>query len=124
LGRVIDVVADVTVNVVLPGILPDVAVIVVEPAATAVASPEALMVAFDVSDEPHVTDAVMFFVLLSEYVPVAVNCCVVPVVTLGFAGVTATEASVAAVVPPPPPPPPQAASEIASIKQRTVANPL
>ena len=33
---------------------------------------------------------------LSEYVPVAVNCCVAPVRIVGFAGVTAIEESVGA----------------------------
>ena len=59
-------IADVTVSVVFPEILPDVAVMVVEPALTAVASPEALIVAFAASDELHVTDAVMSCVLPSE----------------------------------------------------------
>jgi len=73
LGRATDVAAEVTVKVVFPEIAPDVAVIVVEPGATAVASPDVLMVANVVFDDPQVTDAVMFRVLLSEYVPVAVN---------------------------------------------------
>ena len=56
----------VTVSVVFPEILPDVAVMVLEPAATAVASPEALIVAFAASEELHVADAVMSCVLPSE----------------------------------------------------------
>ena len=56
----------VTVSVVFPEILPEVALMVVEPAATAVASPEALIVAFAASEELHVTDAVMSCVLPSE----------------------------------------------------------
>ncbi len=63
-------VAELTVRVVEPEILPDVAVIVAVPAATGVASPEELIVllivATDVADEPHITDAVISFVLLSE----------------------------------------------------------
>ena len=39
----------------------------------------------------------MFAVVVSEYVPVAVNCCVVPFATVGFTGVTAIDCSVAAV---------------------------
>ena len=39
----------------------------------------------------------MLAVLLSLYVPVAVNCCVAPFVMDGFAGVTAIDCSVAAV---------------------------
>ena len=76
--------------------------------ATAVANPEVLIVAFVASDGLHVTDAVMFCVLLSEYVPVAVNCWVAPTAILGFAGVTAIEASVGLLPPPSPPPPPAA----------------
>ena len=63
-------VAEVTVSVVDPDLLPDVAVIVVEPAAAAVASPlepaALLMVATPVLDEFQVTDAVRFCVVLSE----------------------------------------------------------
>src|SRR5205809_479805 len=87
-------VALVTVSVVLPDTLVtgSVAVIVVDPAATDVAKPSEppalLIVAFPVSDELHVTDVVMFWVELSEYVPVAVNCFVNPSAMLGFVGVT------------------------------------
>jgi hypothetical protein len=55
------------------------------------------MVATAVVPELHCTVVVMFCVLLSVYVPVAVNCCVVPAAMLGTAGVTAIETSVAAV---------------------------
>jgi hypothetical protein len=88
--------ADCTVNVVLPDTEPLVAVMVVEPAATAEASPAALIVATAVLEDAHVTCVVMFCVVLSEYVPVAVNCCVAPAWMLGFAGVTAIDVSVAA----------------------------
>ena len=47
--------------------------------------------------DAHVTWLVRFCVLLSLYVPVAVNCCVVPFAIDGFAGVTAIDCSVAAV---------------------------
>ena len=47
--------------------------------------------------ELQVTVVVRFCVLLSEYVPVAVNCSVPVVSMVGFAGVTAIETSVAAV---------------------------
>jgi hypothetical protein len=56
----------VTVNVVLPETLPEVAVMVVEPAAIDVASPALLMVATPVFEELHVTDDVISFVVLSE----------------------------------------------------------
>jgi hypothetical protein len=90
-------VAAVTVSVVLPEIAPLVADIVVPPAFNADAKPAALIVAVVVLDDVHVTLAVMFCVELSLYVPVAVNCCVLPAVTVGFAGVTAIDTSVAAV---------------------------
>ena len=90
-------VAGVTVNTVEPEMAPEVALIVEVPAATPVASPPALIVAVAVVAELHVTLPVMFAVLLSEYVPVAVNCCVVPFTIDGFAGVTAIDTSVAGV---------------------------
>jgi hypothetical protein len=75
--------------------LPCVAVISVVPAATPVANPVvAPMVANAVLDDFHVTLVVMFFVELSLYVPVAVNCCVEPAVIEGDAGVTAMDCSV------------------------------
>src|SRR5208282_6636110 len=48
-------------------------------------------------DELHIAVLVRFCVLPSLYVPVAVNCCVVPAAIEGFAGVTAIETSVGAV---------------------------
>jgi len=63
-------VAGVTVSVVDPDILPDVAVIVVEPTATDVAKPlepaALLMVATLPVNEPQVTAVVRFCVVLSE----------------------------------------------------------
>src|SRR2546423_1430937 len=56
--------------------LPLLAVIVVEPSATAVASPEPLMVAVDCEEELQLTLLLMSFVERSPKVPVAVNCCV------------------------------------------------
>ena len=94
-------VAAVTVSVVDPETPPDVAVIVVVPAATGVANPSEpaalLIVATPVVDELQVTVVVRFCVVPSENVPVAVNCLVVPLATLGLVGVTAMETSVAAV---------------------------
>jgi hypothetical protein len=112
----------VTVKVVDPEILPDVAVIVVVPPATPVARPLDEIVAVAVFDELQATDPVMFCVVLSEYVPVAVNCCVAPIKMLGLAGVTAMEASVAAPPPPPPPPPPHFTSAADIIKHNNRAN--
>src|SRR5207237_3223347 len=68
------------------------------PAETAVARPFELIVATPVLDEPHPTCVVRFCELPSEYVPVAVNCCVAPVKFVGFAGVTAIDASAGAMV--------------------------
>ena len=90
-------VAAVTVSVVEPVTLPLVALIVEVPAFNALARPEALIVAVVVLEDAHVTVLVRFCVVLSLYVPVAVNCCVPPAATDGFAGVTAIELSVAAV---------------------------
>jgi len=67
-------VADVTVKVNVPGMPPSVAVIVAVPALTAVALPVASMVATDVGDELQVTKDVRSWVVLSDKVPVAVNC--------------------------------------------------
>ena len=71
-------VAAVTVNVVLPEISPDVAVIVVPPGATAVASPlkpaALLMVAIAGTEDVQVTDDVRFCVVASVNIPVAINC--------------------------------------------------
>jgi hypothetical protein len=93
--------AGVTVSVVVPLILPDVAVIVADPVATEVASPldppALLTVATPVSDELQVADAVKSWVVLSEYVPVAVNCCFVPRAMLGLVGVTAMDTRMAGV---------------------------
>jgi hypothetical protein len=86
-----------TVSVVEPETAPDVACIVEEPGATPVARPAAETVVTDVFDELHVTELVITCVLESEYVPVAVNCCVAAIAIAGFAGVTAIDVSVAAV---------------------------
>jgi len=83
-----------TVSVVVPVTLLIAAEIVAPPAETAVAKPAALMVAMPVFDEVHVTWLVRSCVLLSEYVPVAVNCCVAPTDRVGFAGVTAIDVKV------------------------------
>jgi hypothetical protein len=94
-------VAAVTVSPAVPWTDPSVAVIVTEPTPAPVANPYVpaalLIVATPRFDELQVTDAVRSCVLLSVYVPVAVNWFVVPVAMLGVGGVTAIEASVAAV---------------------------
>jgi hypothetical protein len=55
----------VTVNVVVPIIVPDVAVIVLVPCATLIASPALEMVAMPVADDVHVAVSVRFCVLPS-----------------------------------------------------------
>src|ERR1051325_4022368 len=67
------------------------------PSAFEVARPPLPITARFVSEEVHVTVSVTFWLLLSVYVPVAVNCCVNPATTEGFAGVTAIETSLGAV---------------------------
>jgi hypothetical protein len=67
------------------------------PVPTPVASPAGLIVATVSDPEFHVACDVKFCVLLSVYVPVAVNCSVSPFAIDGFAGVTAIDTKVAAV---------------------------
>jgi hypothetical protein len=90
-----------TVRVEETDILPEAAVMVVAPIATEEALPlepaVLLIVATDVADELQVTDAVRSCVLLSEKIPVAVNCSDVPMAIPGLVGVTEMDASVAAV---------------------------
>jgi hypothetical protein len=61
-----------TVNVVCPDIAPEAAIIVVLPTACVLASPPE-MIATLVADDDQTTVDVRFWVLPSEYVPVAVN---------------------------------------------------
>src|SRR6516165_8710371 len=89
--------AAVTVSVVEPLMLPMVALILELPVPLAVAKPAAVMVATVVSAEAQVTWVVRTCVELSEYVPVAVNCWVVPLAMLGLAGVRAIDSRAAAV---------------------------
>src|SRR5579871_4497097 len=88
-------VAAVTVNVVDPLTPPELALIVLVPMPAPVANPPAAIVATDTVADVHVTEPVRFWVLLSLNVPVAVNCCVKPFVSEGFAGVTAIDFKVA-----------------------------
>ncbi len=71
-----DTAMEVTVDVfkvAMPKMLPEVAVMVVEPILRAVATPFELIVAIVVSDEVQVTDDVMFCLVLLEKSPVATN---------------------------------------------------
>jgi len=63
-----------TMRFVLPETLPVVAIMVVEPAETAVASPVVLTVAIDGFNVLQVTCVVISKLVVPEYVPVAVNC--------------------------------------------------
>jgi hypothetical protein len=78
-----------------------IAVIVVEPTVSAVASPlepaALLIVATGKDEELHVTNDVIFSVVKSEKVPVAVNCRVLPFAMLGLIGVTSREVRTAVV---------------------------
>ena len=92
-----DRVAEVTVGVVLPEIVPKVAVMVAVPAARAVANPVLLTVAVDGLEELQVTCLVMSKLVPSEYAPEAANCWVAPKGILGLARVTDMELRVAEV---------------------------
>jgi len=89
--------AAVTVRLAEPLTVPEVAVTVVEPVATPVATPLVETAAMPVGEVVHVTVLERFCVVLSEKVPVAVNCCVVPLAMELVAGVTAIDTSVATV---------------------------
>jgi hypothetical protein len=98
IGRILfPVEAAVTVRVVLPGIPPEVAVMFIVPAATAVARPLLLTVATEVLDELQVACVVISWLVPSENVPEAANCWVLPTAMLGLAGVTEMEDRVAGV---------------------------
>src|SRR6185437_1689727 len=84
-----------TFSVVAPATAPSVAVMLDVPGAAAVASPAALMVATVPFDDAQVTRLVRSPVEPSENVPVAWSCCVPPRDSVGFAGVTAMDWSVA-----------------------------
>jgi len=83
-----DRVAEVTVRVIAPEIVPEVAVMVTAPGAAAVLRPLLLTVATDVLDEVQVTRGVISWLVPSEYTPEAANCGVIPTGMLGLNGVT------------------------------------
>ena len=86
-----------TVAEAVPVIAPEVAVMVTVPRSLPVASPLTVIEATLVDDELHVTVPVISCVLLSENVPVAVNCCTVPRGMPAIMGVTLMEVRVALV---------------------------
>jgi hypothetical protein len=67
------------------------------PAPTVLTSPLLLTVASEVFDDVQVRSLLKFWVVLSEKVPVAVICWLVPAAMLGIGGVRAIEATVAGV---------------------------
>lgn len=84
-----------TVIAAVPDTVPDVAVTVAEPLATAVTSPDALAVATPEADEVQV-NVVPAIVLPFASLPVAVSCCVAPMaVSVTGVGVTVTVVRVA-----------------------------
>ncbi len=87
-------VAAVTVSLAVPLIPLSEAVTEVEPAATAVASPDMLIVAAELLEDVQLAVEVTFAVELSLYVAVAVNCCVVPAAIVAVAGETEIDVSV------------------------------
>ena len=92
-----DWLAEFTVMVVLPETAMKVAVMVAVPVAIAVARPLLLTVATNGLAELHVTCLVISWVVPSAKVPVAVNCWVASLSTLGSAGAIAMEDRVAEV---------------------------
>src|SRR5262249_61788778 len=87
--------AAVTGSWVAPVMPPIAAEMLVLPTSTAVARPVPLMVATPVMEEAQVTWVVRSWVEVSEKVPVAVSCWVVPLAMEGLVGVTAMDCSVA-----------------------------
>ena len=82
---------------------PEEAVMVAEPAPTAVARPPpALIVATEGGFEAHEAVEVTSAVWPSVYVPLAPNCCVTPLAIVGFEGVIAIEAKTGGGECPPP----------------------
>jgi hypothetical protein len=88
----------VTVRLAVPLTVPKVAVIVVWPALSALATPVEAIVATAVADEFQLTVGLRFCWVPSLNVPVAVNCCVVPMTRVGAAGLTAMDNRVAEVM--------------------------
>ncbi len=90
-------VAEFTVRIALPEMLPEVAVMVVVPTETAVARPLLSIVATAGLDEVQVTCMVISLFVPLLYVPVAANCCRAPTGILGLTGVMIKEDRVAGI---------------------------
>ena len=71
--------------------LPDAALIVVLPEAIIVANPAELIVATAAVEDDQMTELVTSCMLPSLKVPAALNCCICPVATVGFGGMTVSE---------------------------------
>jgi hypothetical protein len=88
--------AGVTFSTALPETEPDVALIVVAPADIVCASPELDVIAATVGvSEVHTTLVVRSTMLVSENIPVAVNCCDKPFGVFGLLGVTVMDSRLA-----------------------------
>jgi hypothetical protein len=87
----------VTVRLVEPATVPEVALTVAVPIAALCASPVLFTEAVETVSDAQVTVKLRSWMLPSVNVPVALNCCLVPSAMEGFAGVTAIEDSTAAV---------------------------
>src|SRR3972149_4604769 len=92
-----DRVAEVTVRVALPEIVPEAAVMVAVPAPMAVARPLLSTVATDRFAELQMTCEVISKLVPSTYAPEAANCWVIPTGMFGLAGGTDMEDRVAAI---------------------------
>ena len=80
----------VTAASVVPVTLPTVAETIAVPVPAMVARPVSSMVSAEWFDDVHVAAPVTSWVEVSEYVPVAVNCCWFPGLRVGLAGDTVT----------------------------------
>jgi len=92
-----DRVAAATVKTVDPVTVAKVALTVADPVPTPVARPVLFTLTVAIVSEAQVTVELRSCMLPSLNVPVAINCCVVPNATEGFAGVTAIDCRTAAV---------------------------
>ncbi len=91
-------IAVVTVNVAEPLIVPEVALMAAVPGAIAVASPPLFTVATEVDDEFHRAEPVRLLVVPLLYVPVAVNCWLLPAGMEALDGETEIDVKTAAVI--------------------------
>jgi len=117
-------VTDSVVSVVEPDMPVKVALTELEPAVTAVAIPLALIVAAAVFDELQLTRPFKSWEALFANTPVALNCCEVPMMLAGFAGVTEIDARGETVSVTEPEMPPDVAIMAAEPADTAVTSPL